>query len=1005
MIFRFRDFEVDVERRTLLASGAVLSLEPRAFDVLCCLLERRERVVTHTELLETVWEGREVADASLLRSVSLLRRALGDAGPRHRIVQTVYGRGYRLGVAVRMGQRSAARRDAPSAELASEPETLDSVFVGRAEELGALLAALRDASSGRPQIVAVSGEPGIGKTRLLRELEPLVEARGACVASGWCPEADASVPYAAWIGALRSLALEQLLERDGVLAAVAEDLDSARSGTEEEPTGLDPGSGFDPQRARWRMFERVSAALRRASERAPLVFLLDDMHVADAPSLALLVHLARSLRRARVLIVFAHRAEIAQAAPALASALVELERSGSIRRLRMGGLARGELLSWLARAGIEPSDGSALDALIERCGGNPLFLKQLLRWSETRPDRDGIPPEVRDVIRARVAMLSAEARALLGPAAVRGATFDTADIARVAKLAAQRAEGALDEVCGAGLIERAGRTTARFVHGLVQQAVYDELSPSGRRELHWRTAELLEERPGSGAAEIAFHLEGADALDASGRLLAYRLSAADRHGRALSFEQAAAHDRAAHGSPAFAALPAERKIECLLRLGEAESFLGDRARARAVLLEAIEIARTLPDLELFTRAALLYSNVKFYRVQGDPLSISLLGEALVRLGRRSTVYRPVLEMALAMHCARNGQMGAARAHFKASERAAQKFDSPKLRASMLSGRIHMLDSPHVRKRWLEATQEYVDLARELGDRPMLANALKHRYMGLLEFGDTRAMRQVLRSYVKLADQLYMPQTLLYRHAFEGCRHWMEGRLEAAERSFDRAVEFLVPGGAEARYAMLWRGPLLRERGLLRRAMSAFSELASYDPVVSASLALELCESGALDQARRSLHQVRDRGLESIPAGSTWLITLAVLSELSAQLADPTMTPLLIETLTPFAHCNAAGYGVSCIGPISYFLARLHTALGNWKEAERAFEQADRRSRELRSPVFVTQNRLGRVDLLLRREAPGDRTRARELLVKISATARAISMQRVVDRAAALRASL
>jgi tetratricopeptide (TPR) repeat protein len=358
-----------------------------------------------------------------------------------------------------------------------------------------------------------------------------------------------------------------------------------------------------------------------------------------------------------------------------------------------------------------------------------------------------------------------------------------------------------------------------------------------------------------------------------------------------------------------------------------------------------------------------------------------------------------------MHCARAGQVSAARAHFRASERAAQKFDSPKLRASMLSGRIHMLDSPHLRKRWLEATLEYVELARELGDRPMLANALKHRYMGLLEFGDTRAMRQVLRSYVKLAEQLYMPNTLFYRHAFEGCRHWIEGRFDAAERSFDRALEFLTQGGAEARFAMLWRGPLLRERGQLRRVLSGFSELASYDPVVSASIALELCESGAEDQARRSLHQIRDRGLDAIPAGSTWLVTLSVLAELSAQLADPTVTPLLIETLTPFAHCNAAGYGVSCIGPISYFLARLHTALGDWKEAERAFEHAERRSRELRSPVFVTQSRLGRVDLLLLRAVPGDRAHARDLLVKISATARAVGMQRVVDRAAALRASL
>jgi DNA-binding winged helix-turn-helix (wHTH) protein len=203
MRYRFRDFELDEDRFELRRAEQQLELQPKALKLLVYLLQQRERAPTRAELLDALWPGVTVGEASLSRAVRAVRRALGESAEEGGIIQTVRGRGYRIAVPVEaLDSTRPPDRAAPGAR----DRPTQAVFVGRETELARLEDALEEAVAGRPGILMLVGDPGIGKTRVAEELVAHAVTRGARSLWGRCYEGEGAPAFWPWIQIIRAFA-------------------------------------------------------------------------------------------------------------------------------------------------------------------------------------------------------------------------------------------------------------------------------------------------------------------------------------------------------------------------------------------------------------------------------------------------------------------------------------------------------------------------------------------------------------------------------------------------------------------------------------------------------------------------------------------------------------------------------------------------------------------------------------------------------------------------------
>jgi DNA-binding SARP family transcriptional activator len=400
---------------------------------------------------------------------------------------------------------------APSLDLVSPTEVAwessdgsRGVFVGRDAELTELHAGLDAALAGRGGLFLISGEPGIGKSRLADELIRAARARGAHVLTGRCWEAGGAPAYWPWVQSLRAYvrATEPEVLRDQ-LGAGAVDLAQILPELRELLPGLPEPTSVDSEGGRFRLLDATAEFLRNASARRPIVLVLDDLHAADAPSLVLLRFLARELGSTHVLVLAACRDVDPVPGEPLTTMLVEVAREPVTHRLSLRGLSAGEVQEYVERAAptiASPELGTALYAETE---GNPLFVGEtvrLLTLEGIRPDSAGnlrlaIPENVRDVIGRRFTHLSEECNRILLFASVLGREFALNALARMSGLSVAELVDQLDEAVTARVVSDVPGTPdrLRFSHVLIRDTLYDRLTAGRRIQLHGLAAEVLED--------------------------------------------------------------------------------------------------------------------------------------------------------------------------------------------------------------------------------------------------------------------------------------------------------------------------------------------------------------------------------------------------------------------------------------------------------------------------------------------------------------------------------
>ena len=459
----------------------------------------------------------------------------------------------------------------PSEQSITEPEqvlnVLDSlavdVFVGRKREMDELKAALEDALGGRGRMVTLVGEPGIGKTRTAQELTTYAGLRGAQVLWGRCYEEQGVPPYWPWVQAIRTYVRERDPESlsaemgsgAGVIAEVVSDVRDRLPGL-PRPPHID-----DPESARFRLFDSITAFLKAASQRQPLVIVLDDLHWSDKPTLALMQFIVRELSGARLLLIGTYRdVELNRRHP-LSEALGDLTRERLFSRVLLRGLSHDDVGKFIeVTSGVTPPVG-LVDAVHTQTEGNPLFVTEVVRLlaqegelssDESMADRESwtvrIPEGVREVIGRRLNQLSARCNDVLMVASVVGREFGLGQMdALTDDLTEDMLLDVLEEGLDARVIEEIPTAVGRyqFTHALIQETLAEELSLTRRVRLHARIAETLEEMYQSDierhAPELALHFAKAETLLGTDKLVKYSLIAGGNALDDLAFEDALEH--------------------------------------------------------------------------------------------------------------------------------------------------------------------------------------------------------------------------------------------------------------------------------------------------------------------------------------------------------------------------------------------------------------------------------------------------------------------------------
>ncbi len=370
-------------------------------------------------------------------------------------------------------------------------------FVGRVGELAELELASREAAASRPVLVLLGGESGVGKTRVVCELERRMEDEAALVLRGDAVEqGEGELPYAPLLGALRPLVRER-----------HQALQELSAGSRAQLAGLLPGledGGPVPERddpsAQLRLFEALLELLDLLSESCPLVLILEDMHWADRSTRTFVAFLARSLRQERVMLLLTYRSDELHRRHALRPLLSELQRLDRARRIDLAPFDRGELTEALADIlGDAPSD-DLVERLFMRSEGNPLYTEELL--AAGLDGRGAAPQSLRDAFLLRIERLSGDAQRAARAIAV-GRRLDETMLAELTGIEHGALHEALREAVAEQVLVTVSDGAFAFRHALLREALYDDLLPGERVELHLALARLLEQRePGSDDREL-----------------------------------------------------------------------------------------------------------------------------------------------------------------------------------------------------------------------------------------------------------------------------------------------------------------------------------------------------------------------------------------------------------------------------------------------------------------------------------------------------------------------
>jgi tetratricopeptide (TPR) repeat protein len=885
-------------------------------------------------------------------------------------------------------------------------------LLGRARELADLHGALTESATGRGGLVLLTGEPGIGKTRLATALGDHAAAQGHRVAwaRGW--DGGGAPAFWPWVQIVRGVAGDR---KDAELLA---DLGAgARWVAQLAPELRDrldlPEAGdLESEQARFALFDAVTVFLRNAATREPVLLLLDDLHTADLPSLLLLAFLARSVSEARVLVVTTHHEAGPRRGPEVEAVFGELTRFGL--RLDLIGLEDHDLRALVMhRSGSDPSEElvHSLRALTE---GNPFYSDEVVRLlvSQGRLDRPlgdrvrlPLPDGVRDAIRRRLAPLRGEVREALEVAAIEGRDFHLTTLERAAGIGRADLLERVDDALTVQLVEEAPGPAGsfRFAHGLIRETLYGDLTATRRARLHAAIGEALE-RTAASEAELAHHFVEAAAVGDPAKALDHAARAGHEALAALAYERAADLFDAALGALDLLAEPDDRRRgELLLLRGQAQMQAGGDA-ARATLLAAIDLARRVGDSDLLARAALSLGGFGLSPGMVDDDLVAVLEEALQAVSPDGSALRARLLVRLAVALYYSGAAQRREELVQEALEVARGLDDPPTLAYVLDQGHIATNGPDTAERGLAWAQELFALAEKAGDPELAVRARSWQIDLLLEVDDLPGADMAIEALDRIATDSRDPRARAYIPLHRARRAMISGRLQDTEQLIHEGIQLgwslqdsTVPilAGAQLFWLRLGQGRLPE----IEDAVRQFADQLPAMPAWRVALATLYLHTGRPAQARREYERLAERDFATIPRDNVWSVSIAMLAELSDTFRDVERSHVLEELLAPLAERNVVTPTGIFAGPVKRYLALTAAARGDHETALGRLAEARVTCERLGYEPMLAVIDVDEARMRARRGAPDDIDRARELVESGVERAEAVGVPRLDARLA------
>jgi DNA-binding winged helix-turn-helix (wHTH) protein/tetratricopeptide (TPR) repeat protein len=694
-LFQFEDFVLNRGAYELRRGGVVVPLQRIPLELLGLLVERRGQVVTRAEILERVW-GKGVfvdSETSINTAVRKLRRALGDNPEAPRFVATVPARGYRFVAPVR--ETNPARLEPSRVRLPRNP------LVGREREMAKLSAGLEDAASGRGSLFLISGEPGVGKTRLADEVAVAANAKGMALLVGHCSDHDEAVAYLPFVEILENFT-DRGSNLDSLRRAVGEqgpELARLLPKLKNLLPELAPPLDLPPAQARRHLFNCFCDFAARIACEQPALMILDDLHWADDSTLALLDHLTQRLSDLPLMVIGTHRDGEVNVTRSLAKTLEDLLRGRLATGVRLKGLPRDEVAAMLTSLSGKSPPTPVVGEIYAETEGNPFFVEELFLHLEEENrlyDSSGqfrselkiaeldAPHNVRLVVGRRLARLNDPTQKILAAAAAIGRSFSFKLLE-----AAAATEGlleCLDEAQRAGLIfSGASSPEARFEfsHELIRQVLISGQSAARRQRLHLEVAQAMEQVYAGAlddhCADFAYHYDrGGDA----GQAVEYLERAGVRAEQQLAYTEAIGYrTRALELLNLLPESPERDRGELELRQSLVRTLQVTRGFTAPETVDANKRAAALAEksgnlTQLFTWVT---ARQVVVRESGDLAAAGALADQALELARREGSSRSILGMAHLLQiatCYQRGDLAGVERYFAEG---LEFFDDPGMR--------------------------------------------------------------------------------------------------------------------------------------------------------------------------------------------------------------------------------------------------------------------------------------------------------------------------------------
>ena len=898
----------------------------------------------------------------------------------------------------------------PASLLAGEA----TAFVSRDMDLGRLVEAWSEARKGAGRLAVVSGEPGVGKTRLCAELGRVAHLDGAMVLHGRCYE-EGVVPYQPFVEALGpfvdSCTVEEL--RAAVPTGLSELARLIPRLAVSFPT-IEPLRP-EPEAERYRLFESVGALLDFAAGSVGVVAVLDDLHWADKPTLVLLQHVLRRSSSNAVQVVGTYRDTELEPSHPLADMLATLRRDDAVMRVALHGLDESGVAALLgAWAGHDPPP-EFVHAVFAETEGNPFFVNEVVqhlaetgaiyqrdgKWvTDLSIDQLGIPEGVREVVGRRLARLGDDATPVLNAAAIAGREFDAAIVADASGVDEGTTLDLLDRAIAGGLVhELPGRVGGyAFSHALVQETLRHRVGTARRAYLHRRIGEAIESRFATQldahVAELAFHFGEAAAGDTTLKAVDYACRAGTRAQRLLAYEEAASmFERALQGLELSGRADPARRSAILQQLGTALGWALQLPPAWAAFDEARELARDVGDAELIAGAAVEYADFPDFTAERTAVAVARLEEALTVLPPGDSFLRAralVLTGFSLWNDARQADRRVAVLYEGLAM--ARRIDAPRLQVDAI-GFLNQTAEPAQVAETLALQHEALTLAVDARDTEYevwTRSGLVNLYVSLGRLHDAREQLARADTIVAAADgTLFAASNTRNGHImFE----LLAGRFDQAERlAEEAALGGFDPQGITYSAAIL---RIREEQGRLAEIEPRIRELTEITqaPAFRAALGVMDLKLDRRGDAREQLDLLSAIDLTAQARSPNWTITAGTLAELVRAFDATELAAAMLPLLEPWTGRAIIVVGVACDGSIDRHLALLHATLGDTHAAAVLFEAALTMDRDrLESPPLTARVQVDYAAMLLERDAPGDHQHATELLADAETTAHQFGM--------------